>query len=182
MAESDKILTDNLKETLRQLQSYVIWGIGSSLSFLILSLSDFRSMNVTVALPGSFVPVSADFAKIIAVSIYWVAGALASYAHERAERIASRLNPELLDATLTFPSVATEYYPGVRALAALIPSGFILAGLISSWRKSEGELGLRIFLTAILLVPYITLFIELIVLPTKLKSNGRKDEKQQASK
>lgn len=166
MTDSDKILVDNMKETLRQLQSYLVWGIGSSLSFLILSVTDLKSGTVNVPLPGSFVSVNTTFAAAIALSIYWVVGALASYAHERAQRIASKMqdNPELLGATLTFPSIATEFYPAVRVLAAIIPCAFTLVGLIYGWRKAEGNLEWRIFSTFLLLAPYVTLVMQMTYL------------------
>jgi hypothetical protein len=175
MNESDKIRVENLKETLRQFQSNLVWGIGSSLSYLILSVSDLGSTHLSVPLPGAFVSVTTDFARAIALAIAWGAGALASYAHERARRIAYglRSEPDLLRATLTFPSIATEIYPLVRVLPAILPAVFLFIGLLAEWMNTEGETASRLLVAVLLLAPYLTLIIDLTYLSLPLDKPPR---------
>lgn len=167
LTELEKILIENLKGSLSHLQTYLIWGIGSALSFLILSVSDFGSAVVTIPLPGAFTAVDTTFARVVALAIAWITGALATYTYERAVRIVSKMksSPDELRAILTYPSVVTEIYPGVRLMAAIIPASFIIFGFISNWNSIEGDFLMRTFLMLFLLVPYITLAVRLITLP-----------------
>jgi hypothetical protein len=64
MAERDDVLVENLRETLRQVQRYTVWGIGSALSYFALATTDLGSAPVDVPVPGSFVSVNTEFAKV----------------------------------------------------------------------------------------------------------------------
>ena len=187
MAERDDVLLENLREALRQVQRYTVWGIGSALSYFALATTDLGSTSVDVPVPGSFgsfVSVNTEFAKVLALAIFWVAGAMAVYTHEGAIRISRALqcNPDLLRAALTFPSIATEIYGLVRVSAALIPAGLVLTGLVldAGLRAYIGSTALLMG-TAVLLSPYIVFAIELgsrslpVEVPAKL-SLGDKDK------
>jgi len=157
LSELDKIKAENLKETLRQFQRYLVWGIGSALSYYILSSINPGSTNVNVPLPGAFVSVTTDFAKTIALAIFWIAGAMANYEHERAQRIVVSLgsNRKLVRAILTFPSLATEIYPVVRVAAVIIPAALVVFGLINEWTKSTAGGGDRLTMILLLFSPYL---------------------------
>jgi len=179
MTEIEKILSENLKEALRQFQTYLLWGIGSSLSFLILSITSYGSETITIPLPGFFASVNITFAKIIALAIAWIAGALATYQHELAVRIAVKLqkNMNLLHALLTFPSIATEYYPGVRFIAVSIPGIFILIGSVYNRGEVQLEIFQFILLTLFLLTPYMVLMFMLTVLSLPMEKPTRTKER-----
>jgi hypothetical protein len=167
MTELEKILIENLKESLSKLQTYLIWGIGAALSFLLLSVSNLGTATVAIPLPGALTTVNTTFARLIALAIAWFAGALATYTYERTVRIVSKMksSPEVVRAILSYPSVVTEIYPGVRLMAAIIPAAFILFGFISVWNNIETGFMGRVFLMFFALIPYFTLAVELITLP-----------------
>lgn len=170
-SEVDKIKAENLKETLSQIQTYLIWGIGSALSFFILSSTNPTSTTIQVPLPGAFISVTPGLAETIALAICWISGALASYAHERAQRIVLSLqhNREMLDALLLYPSIATEIYSAVRVAPAFISAVLLITGLISKWTSLQVEILWRVFVFLILLSPYLYLIIQLTYFSLPIK-------------
>ena len=179
MAKPEEILIDNFRESLRQLQVYIIWGIGSSLSYLILSTSVPKpgQTPASIPIPGAFIAIDPGIARVIALSIYWVVGAMATYAFERAQRIAETLrnNPQLLNASLTFPSIATETYTLVRLIPALLPLFLFLSAIIAQWLKGEyrgDAMWGYIFWMVIMVSPYLALASQMLspIKPAEVRS------------
>jgi hypothetical protein len=135
MSEAEKLLVANLNEALRQVQWYVVLGLGTSISALALAVTG-PAANATeprVTVPGTFVAVDPPTARVLLIAICVLAGAMASYSAESANVIAARLresSPALLDAARTFPTIATSPYPGVRYAGAALPLCFSLAAII----------------------------------------------------
>jgi hypothetical protein len=180
MTELEKILVENLREGLRQFQTYLTWGIGAALSFLLLSISDLGSETVGLPIPGAFASVNTTFARIIALAIAWVAGALATYTYERIVRIKAELwtNAKLLRTVLTYPSVLTVIYPGVSLIAVFVPGACIVGGFIFIWNNIPGDFGWRLFLATVSLAPYIVLAGELIAWPVPVEKPILKDDRK----
>ncbi|MGH2359187.1 MAG: hypothetical protein ACRDGM_01425 [bacterium] len=135
MSDAEQVLLANLNEALRQVQWYVVLGLGTSISALALAVTgpatDAAEPRVTV--PGTFVAVDPQTARVLLLAICVLVGAMASYSAESANVIAVRLqksSPALLDAARTFPTIATSPYPGVRYAAAALPLLFSLAAIV----------------------------------------------------
>jgi len=146
MAGYPQILIEHFRESQRQIQTCIVWSIGASLSWLLLALSSGKPGEGTspVPIPGSFVGAERDVALIIAFTVYWAVGAMATYAAQNAIRIVAELGKEpdaegLLAALGTYPSVGNERYPGVRVIAAVLPFLLFLAGAIVLWVKTPAQ-------------------------------------------
>src|SRR5438128_8524654 len=115
----DKILADNLLETFRQLQRYLVLGLGSSLFYLLLARANTAPppSGATVTLPGGLPATDPRFASALAISLYWGAGAFATWVVSRANRIVKELQlrqPSALAALLTYPTLGTYRIHGPR--------------------------------------------------------------------
>src|SRR2546425_2644221 len=171
MTEIEKVLVDNLKEALQQLQRYMVFGLGSSLFLLVLSSSHQQSgAGVEIKVPGDFIPgpVPLRMAAAIVVAAYWVAGVLAASAVFRPKRIVQLLrsnansyaegpkhNEKLVEAVLTYPSIPTTKRHAPRLmLSILLAILFVAAAFQSGWRPNT----LWTFVPELLLVlPYLAL-------------------------
>ncbi len=138
------ILVENLTEALKQINVYVALGLATAVSALVL---DHRATqgesSDTVNVPGNFIPMDPDTAKLVLLGICFVAGIMALYSAESATAVAHTLQstPDLLEALCTYPSVATAPIP-IRVVAALLPVAFVLPIILSTWlqlRKLTGE-------------------------------------------
>lgn len=176
MSDAEKILVDNLKESLHQLQRYMVFGLGSSLFLLVLvwSTRNRLSGEVSIKLPGEWLPgpVSLPIAAAIVLSTYWISGMLATIVVSRANHIVEllkdslRLSSEdlsnsskLLEAVLTYPSIPTTRVHGPRLGLALLPPIFIaVASLMSELRPNSYW---RVVGLAMLVLPYIVLAVQL---------------------
>jgi hypothetical protein len=165
MIDPKDILISNLKDTLNQLQRYMAFGLGTSLTLLVLAGTEpGRSSgdSAGIKLPGEFfpVPVSVPVAVSVIISAYWIVGWLATIVVLRANDIVSRLRdaPELLEATLTYPSIPTMKEPGARIGLAVFPALFVgIAVFISG----HAPIASKVFAFIILSLPYILLTIRL---------------------
>lgn len=161
VSDLEKILIENLTAALQQVQRGLTLAIGAALSYGALVLTTSEEEQVTVPIPGFEVAVEIGFAKLLLLALYWVAAALAGYAHEQAGRIAGTLEREnrpALRAALSYPTIVTEIYPAVRLIAVLLAPAIVAAAFWVEWlRAGRGVEALLFFLTFLLLVPGITL-------------------------
>lgn len=138
------ILVENLTEALKQINVYVALGLATAVSALVLDRRPTQEeASDTVKVPGTFIPMDPDTAKLVLLGICFVAGLLASYSAESAGAVARMVQstPELLEALCTYPSVATAPI-GIRVIAALLPVAFVLPIILRTWlplRKLAGE-------------------------------------------
>jgi len=158
--DAEDILIENLKETLKQFQSYLVWGIIASISYYLLTLNKSATTNLNLPVIGSMEAIDINFARLVSLSIYWILGWMAGYALERTERITLKLyhRKEILKAVATYPSIATEIYPIVRIFAGLLPIVIMCLGRIESWNNNS-RTDSQIFKIAMLLAPYLTIII-----------------------
>src|SRR5713226_5005543 len=153
MTEVEKVLVDNLKEALQQLQRYMVFGLGSSLFLLVLSSSHHQSgAEVEIKVPGDFMPgpVPLRLAVAIVVAAYWVVGVLATIAVARPKRIVRLLrsdadsyakgpkdNEKIVEAVLTYPSIPTTKVHAPRIILSILPAIlFTAAAFRSGWRPN----------------------------------------------
>jgi hypothetical protein len=145
MSNPEEILVKNLVEALKQLQYFMVLGLSTSISMLMLtgarwtrkqpsgvtdSVTVERNPDVTVQ--GILVAVDRDFAVLLLLGLCILSGAMATYSTETVSLIYSKLSPEMQVATCTFPSVAKSKYIGFRLFAAVLP--FVFA-MIAAWRE-----------------------------------------------
>ncbi|NKQ35074.1 MAG: acetylxylan esterase [Chloroflexi bacterium] len=162
--EPEDILVENLRTALDRIQGYMVWGIGSALFLVLLVEATPRLVETgeRVELPGGFLGTNPQLAGAVVLTVYWVSGFMASYTLSRAERIVEKLrsSPKILDAALTYPSIATTRIHAPRIGAALLPAVlFFIAYVIEGggWPESFYSL-LGLFF---LVVPYVTLAFQL---------------------
>lgn len=88
--EARNILLENLKESLKQFQKYLVFGLLAALSYflLVISRSDTTSVNLEGIVSAN--GVSKEAVSVIWISIFWILGALASYSLERIDRICAK--------------------------------------------------------------------------------------------
>ena len=106
-----------------------------------------------------------------------IRGAMATYAAENAIRIVRELRKDtdaegLLAALGTYPSVANEYYPGVRVIAAVLPFLLFLAGAIVLLLKTPARGEWWVGLIAFGLIPPGTLLMLIRKRMTEYKPNS----------
>lgn len=133
MTDVDQVLVANFLEALKQVQRYVVLGLGTSVSALALVLKPRAATGqATVTVPGTFVAIDPQAAHAVLLCVCILMGAMAYYSAETANGIATRLrsSPDLLRAASAFPSIATSAYPGVRYVAAFLPLVLSLAALL----------------------------------------------------
>jgi hypothetical protein len=176
MSDAEEILVDNLKESLHQLQRYMVFGLGSSLFLLVLAITSRNRLSgdVRITLPSEFLPgpISLSLAVAIVLSAYWISGALATIVVSRANHIVGLLkdslkrssedlqsSSELLEAVLTYPSIPTTKVHGPRIGLALLPAIFVVvAAFVSELRPNSY---LKVFSLVMLVLPYIVIAVQL---------------------
>jgi len=134
MLDPDQLLAANLTEALKQVQNYVSVALGASVSALALT-TRFASRD-PVKPPGTFVAVDPELAQVVLLGLVFVVGVLAAYAAEAINVAAGQLDPKLLRAACSFPSVAASPHTWVRASAALLPFIISLTVVIRSARSA----------------------------------------------
>jgi uncharacterized damage-inducible protein DinB len=135
MGNTDQLLKENIIEALKQVHQYIVLGLGTSASALALALKTTAvGAQSSVTVPGTFVAVDPQAARAVLLAVCFVAGAMAYYSADAANRIAQRMktSPELLEVAGTYPSIATFRFPGVRYVAALLPFLFAVITLLIS--------------------------------------------------
>jgi hypothetical protein len=161
MSDPTAILITNLQGALQQLNTYVAVGLTTAVSAFVL---DRRPPGPAgsdpVPIPGGFVPMAPETAKLVLIGVCFVVGLMAAYAAESADSIARMLqtNLELFKAACTYPSVATAP-KGIRLLAAALPVAFVVPIMWRTWSRiralSPGEdWGGLIALIGVIVVPY----------------------------
>jgi hypothetical protein len=140
-----KVLADNLKITVSQVERYLLIGLGACIFVFALAFTARgKSGELPIDLHSEYLPgpVSVSTARVFALIAYYATALMASLYLARAQRIIALLqggSRRLLDATLTYPSIPTVRVPGVRLGIALVPAG-LLAGaayLINFWPTTD---------------------------------------------
>jgi hypothetical protein len=158
-SELEKILLENLKQSLIQYQNYLIGGLVAAILFFLLSRSTAPTAKLSVGI-GS-IEANIKHALYFSFCLYWISGALASYALENANRIGLKLqhNEPLLKAAITYPSLATEIHPGIRVIAGILPALIMVYSFLTVKGTTSLE---KIFMLIIIAAPYLTITIELV--------------------
>ena len=162
MATRIDVLLANLQETLKNIQTFMLSGLGGALFFALLAFSGAKEVPMQAPAVGSSLPIKAGIALAIALSVYWIAGVMATLFVARANRLVYELrkqDKDLADAALLFPSVATLRVYGPRIILALLPAVLAVVGSIEIWGKQLLSLW-AVFGQIMLCLPYVILGFE----------------------
>jgi hypothetical protein len=167
--EPSAVLIENLTEALKQVNTYVALGSAAAVSALVIDLNrDDSSRSQPVTVPGGFIAMMPETAKRVLLGVYFTTGLMAYYAAESAVRISRllQMNPDLLEAACTYPSIGTAPI-GMRVGAVLLPIAFVLPILYRTWKRirivaPEEDVGGLIMMMGLSAVPYAALGISLV--------------------
>jgi len=123
------ILIGNLKETFKAIEKFLFMGLAASLVLVVLAITD-RGLAGAQRLMFADINAPAALVASVALVTYFVSGAFAAFYFLARRRIVKRLlelDPLVVDAILTYPSVASRI--GAPQLVALLCVGAI--GLIA---------------------------------------------------
>lgn len=158
MADPTSILIDNLKETFKAIERFLVVGLTASLFLIVLATTDREFKGVQKLM---FIDTNAPAALVamVALAAYFVSGAFAAFHFWGRRRIVGKLREsdcQILDSVLTYPSVVARMGPlQITALLAVCGSGLV-AFILLYPSTSEIEKAFVSFL--ILGSPYIVLF------------------------
>jgi hypothetical protein len=128
--DAKKELVENLKEAIRLLQRYLVSSLMAAGAFAALAWAP-DVVQVELQLP---VPIPRGAALLLLGAVYFVTGLLASLTLARAKRICLLLRQSteslLIEAVLMYPSIPTMKVHGPRVGLSLLPSVFVLAGIV----------------------------------------------------
>jgi hypothetical protein len=122
------ILIDNLKESFKVIEKFLFLGLTASLVLVFLALTD-RNLSGQQKLMLVDMSAPASIVALVALGTYVACGAFAFFYFAARRRIVKRLiawNPEVVDALLTYPSIASRIdAPQIVALACVGGLGMI---------------------------------------------------------
>jgi hypothetical protein len=97
--------------------------------------------------------------KAILAAAHFMLGALAIASIDNAKKIASRIkDPQVRDAALSYPNIATETDPWIRGLACLSPAAFFLIAVgVWTYRRPERDWVNVIMAFSFGVMPYVVL-------------------------
>jgi len=128
MADYTDLLIDNLKETFKAIEKFLLLGFTASLVLVVLAITDRELLGTQRVL---FVDINAPAVLVAVVSLgtYFASGAFAAFYFATRRRIVKKLlegDPKILEALLTYPSVVANIgAPQIIALACVGGTGMI---------------------------------------------------------
>jgi len=158
MADQTSVLIDNLKETFRAVERFLVLGLTSSLVLVLLAITDREFKGIQKLM---FIDASAPAALVAAVALatYFVAGAFAALHFWGRREIVRKLRKsdhKILDSVLSYPSVAARIGTvQITALFGVCGSGLIAFVLLyaPTWEMEKAFVAFLVIGS-----PYIVLF------------------------
>jgi len=160
MADQISILIENLKETFKAIERFLVIGLTASLILIGLAITD-RELKGVQKLMFADINAPAALVATVALATYFVSGAFAAFYFFGRRRIVKRLREsdhhhQIVDDLLTYPSIVAKMgAPQITALLGLCGSG-LLAFVLLYAPTHEIEKALIAFV--IIGSPYIVLF------------------------
>lgn len=128
MADLVDILIDNLKETFKAIEKFLLLGLTASLVLVVLAITN-RELLGEQRLMFTDMNAPAVLVAFVALGTYFAAGAFAAFYFAARRRIVKRLSERdrmVVDALLTYPSVVSRIgAPQIIALACVGGTGMI---------------------------------------------------------
>lgn len=128
MADPIDILIDNLKETFKAIEKFLLFGFTAALVLNVLAITD-RQLRGTQKLMIVDLNAPAVLVAIVALGTYFASGTFAAFYFASRRRIVRSLregDPKVLEAILMYPSVVSRI--GTGQILALVFVG--LTGMI----------------------------------------------------
>lgn len=120
MADYADILIDNLKETFKAIERFLLLGFTASLVLIVLAITD-RELLGSQKVMFADINAPAVLVAVVSLGTYFAAGTFAAVYFATRRRIVKRLrecDPKILDALLMYPSVVARIgAPQIVALA-----------------------------------------------------------------
>jgi len=132
------LLVSNVQQSVKSLQMYMLSGLSASLFFALLAFSGAKEVTLQAPAVGSALQISASVAFGVALTVYWVAGLMASTLVGRANRLVHLLHkeaPDLVEPALLYPSVVTLRVYGPRLGLCLLPAVLVILGSAQLWGR-----------------------------------------------
>ena len=126
MAEYIDLLIDNLKETFKAIEKFLLVGFTASLVLVVLAITDRELLGTQKVM---FVDINAPAVLVAIVSLgtYFASGAFAAFYFATRRRLVKRLlerDSKILEALLMYPSVVARIgTPQIIALAFICGTG-----------------------------------------------------------
>jgi len=122
------LLIDNLKETFKAIEKFLLIGFTSALVLVVLAINDRQLLGTEkVMFTGSSAP--AVVVAIVALGAYFACGAFAAFYFAMRRNLVRKLRdeaPQLLEALLMYPSMVAKIdAPQIVALIFVALSGLI---------------------------------------------------------
>ena len=161
MPDPKDILVENLRDTVRQIQRYMVVGIGSA--FLSIAIArrgpELWASGQNFYLPILCVEVDPGLAGITLIVAHVIFGSMAVSATSRVGRIAKEIgDKKLVNAALMYPSIATAQFSVLRIGSAMLPPLLILAGYLVEQVRGETTFEVAAFVGFLVIsVPYFIL-------------------------
>ena len=128
MADLNEILIDNLKETFKAIEKFLLLGLTASLVLVVLAITN-RELSGVQQVMFADMNAPAVVVALVALGTYFTAGAFAAFYFAARRRIVQKLlahDPRVVDALLTYPSVVSRIgAPQIVALACVGGTGMI---------------------------------------------------------
>jgi hypothetical protein len=160
MADPIDILIDNLVETFKAIEKFLLLGLTASLVLIVLAVTNRGLVGVQKIM---FADMNAPAVLVAAVALgaYWASGAFAAFYFVTRTHIVKRLrehDPGVVDALLTYPSVASRLgVPQILALAAVGGGGMVALLLMYTSTHAIQEVLLTVVVFGIIGGPYLVL-------------------------
>jgi hypothetical protein len=183
MSDHSAIYVDSLRESLRQVDRSLVWGMAAGLSVLSLSIATQGQAGEFSLGFGKF---NGSFAFNLALAVYFVLGFVGASTVERVQRIARKLDPEIRSALKTFPSVATWSSAEIRFIAVILPAVCVAAGFVYARIQSidskppPPEWSTVIMGTFILAMPYIIFAVMIAIQSSPFPDDGKQASQTKA--
>jgi hypothetical protein len=142
--DRDQILVENLRASLDLYQRSLVWAMTATAAFCVFTFNLFAPNPPTVSV--AYGQVSAPAAWAVALALYFVLGILAASALRHAQIVVSsaRLDPEVLEAALLYPSLATSANDFIRiGTVVLCPIAIWIAFGLELYRESATSVAER---------------------------------------
>jgi hypothetical protein len=158
MADLTNILADNLKETFRAIEKFLLIGLTSSLVLVVLAITDHGLTGEQKVMLAD-INAPAFLVAAVALATYFASGAFAAlhfFGRRRIVKLLDERDPMVVDALLTYPSVVSRIGPPqVVALFCVGGSGMLALAL---FYVPTHEMQKAFFAFAVIGSPYILLF------------------------
>jgi len=132
--EAVEVHLHNYRLALDQAQNLLVLAFGSGVGVLLLRLA---SPATKVTVPGTFVEVDLETARLLVLGFHIVVAALATYIVETCRRLAYFIEsrPEIAKAMYDYPSMPCSPWLGVRVSVPVFSLGFV------AWAQFSGSAG-----------------------------------------